>query len=72
MDENLRLIGQLLIYIILIPIIFKVLKNMRIEEMFKKGATRYIIAFYIITTLVISKILGDLIFFIITFGTNLQ
>ncbi len=71
MDENVRLLLQLFIYILLIPIVFKSLKATRLEEIFKKGHSRYIIVFYVIVTLTISKVLGDLIFFFVDFGNNL-
>ncbi len=68
MDEALKIL-EILIYIGLMPIIFLILRDMRIEEMFKKGTNQKKIAvFYIILTIVISKVLGDFIIYLVNFN----
>ena len=46
-------------YIIMLPIVFKVLLAMRFEELFKKGSTTEIRLFYMIATVVVTKLFVD-------------
>ncbi len=72
MNDNHLIILNLFIYILLIPVIFKVLLAIRIEEIFKKGKTREIMVFYFLITIALAKLTGDFLFFLLTFIYDLK
>ncbi len=46
-------------YIVMLPIVFKVLLALRLEQFFKKGATVEIKLGYVLATVIISKLFVD-------------
>ena len=56
-------------YILMLPVVFRVLLAVRFDHFFKKGATVEIKLFYMIATVVISKIFVD---YFIDLGQLLQ
>ncbi len=72
MVENGLLLLQLLIYIFLIPIVFKALMSIDIDKMVKNYKVNQVRALYILITLVIVKVVGDLLFFLVTLGPKIS
>lgn len=58
---------ELLIYFLLIPIVYKVVMAIDFTKIFKKYHVNEIRLFYIMVTIIITKILGDTIVMIINY-----
>ncbi|MDO4925824.1 MAG: hypothetical protein Q3980_09190 [Turicibacter sp.] len=57
---NIQVYFMIIFYILMLPIVFKVLMSLRLEQLFKRGTGRSeIILLYLILTISISKLFLD-------------
>ena len=57
---NVHAYFQIIFYIMMLPVSFKVLTSMRLEEYFKRGTQRQVIvAFYFIASIALSQLFID-------------
>lgn len=72
MEENLLLIIQLCIYLMLIPLVAKALFAIDWSKFVHVKKVQHIRILFILTMIAVTKVVGDLIFFVMTIGINLN
>lgn len=58
---------ELCVYLVLLPIVYKVIMAIDISKIFKKGYTTEAKIFYIFVVVIITKIIGDFIIVILRY-----